>query len=350
MSRNNFYLPFKDFGGLYPDIFQELVSGKGSITEFIKFDPTDFTFFVDHFRGRPPVKLPQQVVQDILQYNTLLRAGRQTIQNIPKLLTGAHVIVTGQQPNVYGGPMYILFKVHTCLLLRDLIETITKTPTVCIFWNHSDDDKIANFDDIVVLDKNKRPVRIELDKTDEIPAYLYNNISALTRFSSKVWDVIAPPEEFKESIKESMKANLASFFSKLLLNIFDNEGLILVEPRIFSYEFMNHFYSFVLDNTDSIIKAFNDGVSSLEEAGFKTGLGKTNSPGMFLIDGKKKKKINNLDGTLVCDGEKLSSDVADLNTHFRRLTASFFLRPLLQDALLKTSVYVSGPNELTYQA
>jgi hypothetical protein len=53
---------------------------------------------------------------------------------------GAGVVVTtGQQPGLFGGPLYTLSKALSALALADAVQAATGVPTAPVFWAATDD-------------------------------------------------------------------------------------------------------------------------------------------------------------------------------------------------------------------
>ncbi len=53
------------------------------------------------------------------------------------------VVTTGQQPGLYGGPMYTIVKALSALAVADRLEALTGVPTAPIFWAATDDADFA---------------------------------------------------------------------------------------------------------------------------------------------------------------------------------------------------------------
>ncbi len=53
------------------------------------------------------------------------------------------VVTTGQQPGLFGGPMYTIVKALSALALADRIEAVTGVPTAPVFWAATDDADFA---------------------------------------------------------------------------------------------------------------------------------------------------------------------------------------------------------------
>jgi bacillithiol synthase len=56
---------------------------------------------------------------------------------------GGIVITTGQQPGLFGGPLYTLYKALTALELADAMEAACGIPTAPVFWAATDDADLA---------------------------------------------------------------------------------------------------------------------------------------------------------------------------------------------------------------
>jgi bacillithiol synthase len=53
------------------------------------------------------------------------------------------IVTTGQQPGLFGGPLYTLYKALTALELADALEAATGIPTAPVFWAATDDSDLA---------------------------------------------------------------------------------------------------------------------------------------------------------------------------------------------------------------
>ena len=79
--------------------------------------------------------------------NTLREAMRPTgaaAARLARVSGGQGVVVTtGQQPGLFGGPLYTLVKALSALALADRIESVTGVPTAPVFWAATDDADFA---------------------------------------------------------------------------------------------------------------------------------------------------------------------------------------------------------------
>lgn len=63
---------------------------------------------------------------------------------------GGVLVTTGQQPGLFGGPIYTWSKALSALALADAIEEATGTPTAPLFWAATDDSDVAEASSTVV--------------------------------------------------------------------------------------------------------------------------------------------------------------------------------------------------------
>jgi bacillithiol synthase len=79
--------------------------------------------------------------------NTLheaLRPAGAAAARLARVSGGQGVVVTsGQQPGLYGGPLYTIIKALSALALANRLEALTGVPTAPIFWAASDDADFA---------------------------------------------------------------------------------------------------------------------------------------------------------------------------------------------------------------
>ena len=83
------------------------------------------------------------LVEILNDYNSGLGAGTKTLDNIRKLgESGTVIVVGGQQPGLFTGPVFIIYKIITILKLSSFINKETGVKTIPCFWNASDDSSI----------------------------------------------------------------------------------------------------------------------------------------------------------------------------------------------------------------
>src|SRR5213592_3461569 len=80
-----------------------------------------------------------------------------------RLATGEVLAVTtGQQPGLFTGPLYTIYKGLSAVALARRLERDWKIPIVPVFWVAGDDHDFAEANHAWVLDRSGEPARIVL--------------------------------------------------------------------------------------------------------------------------------------------------------------------------------------------
>jgi bacillithiol synthase len=70
---------------------------------------------------------------------------------LDRVISGGGVVVTtGQQPGLFGGPVYTWSKAMSALALADALERETGIPTAAVYWAATDDADFAEASSTVV--------------------------------------------------------------------------------------------------------------------------------------------------------------------------------------------------------
>jgi len=86
------------------------------------------------------IKTRKTVSSLLKDSNTKYGCSSKTAANIESLKdAGNFVIIGGQQPGLFGGPLFIIYKIITIINLSRFCTEELKIPSVPVFWNASDD-------------------------------------------------------------------------------------------------------------------------------------------------------------------------------------------------------------------
>lgn len=247
------------------------------------------------------------------------------------------VVVTGQQPGLFGGPLYTVHKAATAVRLAKELQAIAGgTRVVPLFWNHTDDHDFDEVNRVFVVNPQQELQRLRLDlpHTGEaignvavghlLPALL-DEVKALlpeTEFRDWALQLFAPRDP-----NESLGAGMA----RLMFSLFGDEGMLVLEPRDLPAPAFG-----VLEKWWRQGEKVRNSQRSTTEHFSALGLDVGFDPGatlMFQLQGKRRLPLS--------DGDPLPHTVTDLSP-------GAILRPLWQDACLPSVAFVVGPGELSY--
>ena len=113
----------------------------------------------------------ETLVHALREQNSAFGSATCTFENIELLRKPTTLaVVTGQQVGLFGGPLYTIFKTITAIKLAERLKA--KFPSydfVPIFWLEGEDHDFLEMNNIVLLDGENRPVKIEYLHGDEVP-------------------------------------------------------------------------------------------------------------------------------------------------------------------------------------
>ncbi len=321
------------------------------------------------------------LVAALKDINAAYGAGQKTIQNIQSLADNdALCVVTGQQVGIFGGSLYTLYKAATTIKMAKKYSALTGLKVVPIFWIASEDHDFEEirsftfFDDdrlkTLKMDKkagwaNKNPYKTSANYRDiQEPAKIIDVNESLFNISENLTSAIAsfPNGDWvKEVFIDSLSQNdsISDWFAKVYLKIFEDEGLIIIDPmnpdiRRLGSSFLNH----ALNTADDIIQVVKHKTDSLYDLGFNPIINlRENISGLYLIeDGERKTLFKSDDNRYYTqDGDSIKwYEKKDLIYRIANNPEDFstnvILRPVIQDVYLPTIAYVAGPGELAYYA
>lgn len=249
-----------------------------------------------------------------------------------------HVVVTGQQPGLVGGPLFCLHKVasaiRTCQAIAAADRDVRAVP---VFWNHSDDHDLEEANRLFLVNQAQEVQRFRLDIDRggaplraircgrEVEKVLEEIDRLVPQSEARAWalDLFRPrhPDE-----------RLGDAMARLLFELFGEQGLLVIEPRDLPPEAFPPLQRWwgQADAIRDVVRQTCDEIAAI-------GIDVTMDPGatmMFEMVGDLRQQL--------ADGESVRS-AADLSP-------GALLRPLWQDACLPTIAFVVGPGELSYLA
>ncbi len=303
-------------------------------------------WFAKDYRNikRKKKAIPDEVISRLEAYNKKIGATSKVFENI-EVLKETPPVITGQQPCLLTGPLFVMYKALTAIILAE------KCNTVPVFWNASEDDDIDEVNHFWVMNTDLEKIFVNLEKKPfskivlqkETVEKLIQSLKALT-----------PDTEFRKDILALIGGGPVSFsemVSQLLSTLFSDYGLIMVEPHILA-DVAVPVYQTLINNPVKASALVNKAGNSLEDHNYKRQLHKReNSCSFYLVmDGTRHTvtydTIFHVNNDTYTKKELLNL----LQDHPEQFTSTVVSRPLIQDYLFSTLAYCAGPGEISYFA
>ncbi|HXF94738.1 MAG TPA: bacillithiol biosynthesis BshC [Gemmatimonadales bacterium] len=281
----------------------------------------------------PPERRPRRVAGEVLEA-ILPGPGRDRLARGEAL-----VVTTGQQPGLFTGPLYTIYKAITTIAVSRRLERERGVPVVPVFWVAGDDHDFAEANHAWILDTAGEPARITLR---ERPAEAPLLPLARERCGAEVAAALdtlrrrTPDTEFKPGVLAwleaayRVEATLADAFSDALHALLGGRGLAV---------FRAHHPAAKRAMAPFLVRALavtlQDGYSPvlLEATAGRDRLRVENGAFLTRRSGERFSRAD-LERVAVESPERLSPNV--------------LLRPAVEAALFPTVAYAAGPSELEY--
>src|SRR5437868_5656864 len=250
-------------------------------------------------------------------------------------------VTTGQQPSLFTGPLYTVYKALSAIALAQRLERERGVPVVPVFWVAGDDHDFAEANHAQVLGRDGAVVNIVLRERPHDAPQLPLFREPCGTDARAALDALAtalPDSEFKPAVLEWLEsaytpdANLADAGAQALHRLLAERGLAV---------FRAHDSAPKRLAAPTILRALGevlaDGLSPVLVEG-RLGRDRLRPDGGDFVTRRSGERFTRK------GLEKLASEAPE------RLSPNVLLRPVVEAVLFPTVAYMGGPAELEYFA
>ncbi len=256
------------------------------------------------------------------------------------------LVTTGQQPGLFGGPLYTLYKALTALALADAIESTTGVPAAPLFWAATDD---TDFEEArhaaIALPGGLRRLSLPANAAAEGRALGDYPLGDVSELMTLVLHGAASGANTTaaQAVRAAHHAGatLGSAYVGLLRTVLQPLGIPVLDAHDESLRrAAGGALRRALASADGVAQAVRTRSAAIRDAGF--------APQVHDVD--KLSLVWAWDG-----GTRRRYALTEAAEAARRapegsLSPTVLLRPALERQLLPTVAYVAGPGELAYFA
>jgi len=252
------------------------------------------------------------------------------------------VVTTGQQPGLFGGPMYTLSKALSALAIADSLQEATGIPVAPVFWAATDDTDFKEASSTVVsAPGGAQLLRIDHAAPLGLPmaAMPLGNVSALLEVLERAAGstIDRAPIELLERFYTSGQT-IGSAYVSFLRGLLAPLGIAVIDAyHPATRAAAKPLLSAALEKAGDIAAKVTERNREIEEAGFTPQV--QDVPGLSLVFGAAaggRKRI-----PIKAAGKQVASEDMGPNV---------LLRPVVERAILPTATYIGGPAEIAYFA
>jgi len=247
------------------------------------------------------------------------------------------IVVTGQQPGPWGGPLYTFYKAATAIALAEHIAARDQIPAVSVFWMQTEDTDWGEIGWGALPGRDLRLYRHRFDAA--VPARHWVGSARLTDPPEARAVVEQWGDDLGDLGPSTETYELGARFARALMSMFGARGLLPLdgrwpELRLGGQGLWERYLPRHRQLTLDVVARGQDrgSASPLDEA--------SASNGLFILDGERRRPVE------PASWEQEVSDV--LKVEPARLAPSVLLRAPLQDHLLGSVAHVVGNAEAAY--
>ncbi len=276
---------------------------------------------------------PRQVTEALLEA-TLPGPGRDRLEAGEVL-----VVTTGQQPGLFTGPLYTIYKALSAMALARRLERERRVPVVPVFWVAGDDHDFHEANHATVLNAAGEPLKLVLrERAAEAPAWPTFREACGPEIvgALEVLRQGTPDTEFKPAVLNWLATsyhpnnNLADAFAAALQALLGERGIAVVRP--YAQSVKREMAPWLLRGLDVTLE---DGLTPVLVEGSL---------------GRDRLRHEGSDFVTRRSGERFTRAALERVAHDtpERLSPNVLLRPAVEAALWPTVAYLAGPGELRY--
>ena len=312
---------------------------------------------LDSIYDSPPEARPwdPELIKAMRQFNA-------RFDHHPPFKGNEAVVITGQQPAIFGGPLYSVYKAITTIKLADKISATHNIPCVPIFWVGSEDHDYEEAATIHYPDKDHKVQKVTLtphsDQQDkalyeiELPGQIHELIDTLSDASL--------PGEFRDAIQSYLHESarnadsLSDWSTHLLVKLFQNTPLVFFAPHLHEARLASiPIIQKAIQNPLEVTQCVNQGAQAIQAIGYTPQVEKNPEECSFFLElsGIRQKVIysNNTFHLPGLAQDYTESDLlAMLENNPETFSPNVALRCIVQQHLFPVMAYVAGPGELSY--
>ncbi len=282
---------------------------------------------------------------------------------LERILAGdGFVVTTGQQPQLFGGPLYVLYKALSAVRVAADIERRLGSPCLAVFWVAADDHDWREVASVGYLDREENLCRIETPappgRTGRSvgPSPLPPEISEQTREFIGSLETHEAGGPWLDLLKEqyvpgrSFTDAFIGVASRWLVGL-PIAFLDSAHPEV--RQASSPVFQRVLERREVVDEALSRGTDAVADLGHRAQL--THVKGaipLFREGSGGRYRLRGASGSIQVDPIRSSMRVSDLvreaASEPERFSPSAALRPVLESCLLPVRATILGPGEIAY--
>ncbi len=311
--------------------------------------------------ARGPAEYPRQKLAEALGLANQ-KWGHTRAENLSQSLAvpSTKVIVTGQQPGIFGGPFYTVIKALTATLLAEQMEQAGQ-PAVAVFWIAGEDHDFREVSSATWLERGRvRQETLGKDASPLLPVG-QRHLGPATEELVAQWAEVSQSGYWQQeaqrlAVHYHSEATFSGAFAAYLVSVLGEKCPLLLDSQNSVVKGLEQpLLRRLIEEREIVTEQLSNQDERIRALGLSPQIrSRPGSAPLFLHHDGRRKRILWREGGFVIDENSSVRSVEELldmlEANPESVSPSALARPAIQDALLGTSLFVVGPGELAYMA
>jgi bacillithiol biosynthesis cysteine-adding enzyme BshC len=290
---------------------------------------------------------------------------RAAAAKLDRILNGEGILVsTGQQPVLFTGPLFILYKTLTAVAHAQRIEAATGRPALASFWIAGDDHDWEEVGTASIIDRGAaiRRMKIVPQESEAGRSVGPARLGARVRPLLEEFLSAAGTSEFAEEASAALRdaytedARMSGAFRDALATMLGGVDVVFFDPaHTEARGAAIPFLAALLEQSGASGEAFDSGTAAVASHGYEPQLRRPDGGALlFFDDGRARSHLLRTDDGFRAGKEGEVHPTAEwlalLEAEPARFSPAAATRPVLESWLLPVARTILGPGEMAYWA
>ena len=274
------------------------------------------------------------------------------------------VIVTGQQPGLFTGPLYTVYKAITAIQCAARVTERSGAPCVPIFWVGGEDHDFEEARTAHFLTKQHTQLSLRYEPETEIDGLPMDRVDAGDGLHAFIDEAAAavPGSELSADVADALHAaldvsdSLSDWCARILAKLFADTPLLFFSPALpEARRAATPIIEAAIRDALATTRLLNETGERLAAAGYAAQIVKgADECAFFLYEEGRRRKVTFTGGRFQLPETGASYSEAELLALLgeapERFSPNVALRCIVQQVLFPVAAYVAGPGEIAYWA
>ncbi|SDM51385.1 bacillithiol biosynthesis cysteine-adding enzyme BshC [Psychrobacillus sp. OK028] len=282
-------------------------------------------------------------------------------QHIDELRNNGVVVIGGQQAGILSGPLYSIHKAISVIALAKQQREILGVPVIPVFWIAGEDHDIDEINHVYIERSRtlQKLVYPEKSRTKKIASESSFDQQLMDGYLNEIFKSLPETlytKKLKSKVMELLENNLTytSFFTALMNELFQEEGLLLIDAAYKPLRKLeSDYFQLQILHAPEIANAVFEHEGKMEQQGYGTPIQAKESAAhlFYIVEGERflLERVNNL---FINEAKGLSFTLDELMEIARenpeQLSNNVVTRPIMQEMVFPVLSFIAGPGEIAY--